>query len=103
MTSPKKPQRNYGSGSGTVAGLLTLARGRCYWPACKEPTVRMIEGDPVQNLQIAHVRALEDNGPRRAHLVGSRAQPLLRPAPALPPPPQGGGRPRPWADRGPGP
>ncbi|MEU3268091.1 MULTISPECIES: hypothetical protein [Streptomyces] len=24
----------------------------------------MVEGDPIQNLQIAHVRALEDNGPR---------------------------------------
>ncbi|MFE7640116.1 HNH endonuclease [Kitasatospora sp. MY 5-36] len=62
MTSPKKPRRNYSSG--TVAGLLTLARGGCYWPECKEPTVRMVEGDPIQNLQIAHIRALEDNGPR---------------------------------------
>lgn len=62
VTSSKKPRRNYSSG--TVAGLLTLARGGCYWPGCNEPTVRMVQGDPVQNLQIAHIRALEDNGPR---------------------------------------
>ncbi|MET9615402.1 hypothetical protein [Kitasatospora indigofera] len=73
MTSLKrpKPRRNYSSG--TIAGLLTLARGGCYWPGCKEPTIRMVEGDPVQNLQIAHIRALEDNGPR-AEVTWSEAE-----------------------------
>ncbi|GGQ82966.1 hypothetical protein GCM10010195_43430 [Kitasatospora griseola] len=60
MTS--KPRRSYGSG--TIAGLLTLARGACYWPDCGEPTIRMVDGEPVQNLQIAHIRAFEENGPR---------------------------------------
>ena len=64
MTSPKapKPQRNYGPG--TIAGLMTLARGGCYWPGCNEPTVRMVKDTPVQNLIIAHIVAFKDNGPR---------------------------------------
>ncbi|MFH8381292.1 hypothetical protein ACH4E7_10140 [Kitasatospora sp. NPDC018058] len=57
-----EPRRSYSSG--TVAGLLTLARGGCYWPDCGEPTIRMVDGEPVQNLQIAHIRAFEENGPR---------------------------------------
>lgn len=64
MTSPKtpKPRRKYSPG--TVAGLMTLARGGCYWPGCNEPTVRMVKDAPVQNLIIAHIVAFEDNGPR---------------------------------------
>ncbi|MEU3975803.1 hypothetical protein [Streptomyces bacillaris] len=64
MTSPKvpTPRRNYSSG--TIAGLMTLACGGCYWPSCNEPTVRMVKGTPVQNLIIAHIVAFEDNGPR---------------------------------------
>ncbi|MFG3227614.1 hypothetical protein ACGF07_22920 [Kitasatospora sp. NPDC048194] len=73
MTSPKKPKSRRYYSSGTVAGLLTLARGGCYWPGCHEPTIRMVKGEPVQNLIIAHIVAFEDNGPR-AEPTWSEAQ-----------------------------
>ncbi len=46
------------------AALIALCGGTCYWPACPEPVVRFVDGDPVSNLQIAHIRAAEDRGPR---------------------------------------
>jgi len=48
----------------TVAALMTLARGGCYAPRCGAPTVRMIDGKPVLNLDIAHIRALKPSGKR---------------------------------------
>lgn len=48
-------RRNYSNA--TVAALMTLARGGCYAPRCGAPTVRMIDGKPVLNLDIAHIRA----------------------------------------------
>lgn len=55
-------ERKYAKG--TEAALLALCGGTCYWPECGEPVVRFVEGDPVNNLQIAHIRALKPNGPR---------------------------------------
>ncbi|WP_425834147.1 hypothetical protein [Streptomyces fractus] len=55
-------RRNYSNA--TVAALMTLARGGCYAPKCGAPTVRMIDGKPVLNLDIAHIRALKENGKR---------------------------------------
>jgi hypothetical protein len=48
----------------TVAALMTLARGGCYAPRCGAPTVRVIDGKPVLNLDIAHIRALKRDGKR---------------------------------------
>jgi hypothetical protein len=48
----------------TIAALMTLARGGCYAPQCGAPTVRVIDGKPVLNLDIAHIRALKSNGKR---------------------------------------
>ncbi len=48
----------------TVAALMTLARGGCYAPRCGAPTVRIIDGEPVLNLDIAHIRALKPSGKR---------------------------------------
>ncbi|WP_327300774.1 hypothetical protein [Streptomyces goshikiensis] len=48
----------------TIAALMTLARGGCYAPRCGAPTVRMIDGKPVLNLDIAHIRALKPAGKR---------------------------------------
>lgn len=43
---------------------MTLARGGCYWPGCGEPTVRFVNGVPMNNFQIAHIRAFSPGGPR---------------------------------------
>ncbi|WP_127469602.1 HNH endonuclease [Streptomyces sp. B27] len=60
MTS--KPRRSYSNA--TIAALTTLARGGCYYPECNVPILRMIDAEPFLNLEIAHIRAFEDNGPR---------------------------------------
>ncbi|MEV0227211.1 hypothetical protein [Streptomyces sp. NPDC050704] len=60
MTS--QPRRSYTSA--TIAGLMTLARGACYWPGCGEPVIRMVGAEPMLNLEIAHIRAFESGGPR---------------------------------------
>ncbi|MBB4913350.1 hypothetical protein [Streptosporangium saharense] len=57
-----KPHRSYTNA--TLAALMTLARGGCYWPDCNVPIIRMIDGEPVLNLDIAHVRAFEEGGKR---------------------------------------
>ncbi len=48
----------------TIVGLMTLARGYCYWPECQTPTMRMVNGSPVLNVDIAHIRASSPSGPR---------------------------------------
>ncbi|MGW1836715.1 HNH endonuclease signature motif containing protein [Streptomyces sp. NPDC002067] len=58
----KKPRRYYSNA--TIAALMTLARGGCYWPDCKVPTIRLINGNPRLNLEIAHIRAFEEGGKR---------------------------------------
>ncbi|MER7794707.1 hypothetical protein [Streptomyces sp. NPDC097640] len=58
----KKPRRYYSNA--TIAALMTLARGGCYWPDCNIPTIRMINGAPKLSLEIAHVRAFEEGGKR---------------------------------------
>ncbi|MFC1442863.1 hypothetical protein ABUW04_31900 [Streptacidiphilus sp. N1-10] len=56
-------ERRYYS-SATIVALMTLARGGCYWPGCGEPTVRFVNGVPMTNFQIAHIRAFSPGGPR---------------------------------------
>jgi hypothetical protein len=46
------------------AALVALCGGTCYWPGCAEPVIRFVDGDPVSNLQIAHIRAVEPGGAR---------------------------------------
>ncbi|MFG2916411.1 hypothetical protein ACGF0D_26410 [Kitasatospora sp. NPDC048298] len=58
----KRPRRSYSNA--TIAALMTLARGGCYAPGCDVPTIRMINGAPVLNLEIAHIRAFEKGGKR---------------------------------------
>ena len=50
----------------TIFTLATLGEGRCYWPAppCNAPVTVIINGEPVSNLQVAHIRAAKLNGPR---------------------------------------
>ncbi|MFE3113581.1 hypothetical protein ACFXKJ_36170 [Kitasatospora indigofera] len=57
-----QPRRSYSKA--TIAGLMTLARGACYWPDCGEPVLRMVGPEPMLNLEIAHIRAFESGGCR---------------------------------------
>lgn len=55
--------RNYTEA--TRKALFALSLGRCYEPDCQEPVVRMDEnGSPVVMVQIAHVCAAKEGGPR---------------------------------------
>jgi hypothetical protein len=49
---------------GVTAALVALSQGTCYFPKCKIPTVVLVEGEPVLNLQRAHIIAFRENGPR---------------------------------------
>jgi hypothetical protein len=50
----------------TIFSLAALGGGKCYWPKppCGQPVTVIIHGEPVTNLQIAHIRAANPNGPR---------------------------------------
>jgi hypothetical protein len=50
----------------TVFALAALGEGRCYWPEppCNMRVAVIIKGEPVNNLQIAHIRAAHPGGPR---------------------------------------
>ncbi|MFD8262125.1 hypothetical protein ACFV19_25090 [Streptomyces griseoluteus] len=50
--------------SGTHAALMSLCRGFCYWPECKEPVTKLVEGEHILNLEIAHIRAVSSGGKR---------------------------------------
>jgi hypothetical protein len=54
--------RNYSAG--TPIALATLCNGTCYWPGCSEPVIVFVNNKPVNNLQIAHIHALESKGAR---------------------------------------
>jgi hypothetical protein len=54
--------RNYPAG--VVTGLVLMSQGTCYYPKCDEPLVRLDEGTPVINFEIAHIRAAKHGGPR---------------------------------------
>jgi hypothetical protein len=55
-------QRRYPEG--VRAALHVMCGGGCYRPECGEPAIRFVDGVPVINLEIAHIHALDDNGPR---------------------------------------
>jgi hypothetical protein len=54
--------RNYKAG--VVEALHLLSGGSCYYPGCGEPTIRFRDGAPKKNVVVAHIHALEDDGPR---------------------------------------
>jgi hypothetical protein len=41
--------------AGTRAALVALSRGTCYFPECAEPLVRIVDGHPTINFDIAHI------------------------------------------------
>lgn len=65
MSSPRRYSR------ATLMGLVALSRGTCYWPdpPCGTPVVARVNGQPVLNLQIAHIHAAHKDGPRYAETM----------------------------------
>ncbi|MDX3186472.1 hypothetical protein PV334_35285 [Streptomyces sp. ME02-7008A-1] len=55
-------QRKYDNA--TLAGLMTLCRGYCYWPGCTSRVITMVNGVPKLNAEIAHIRAINTGGKR---------------------------------------
>ena len=49
---------------GVTAALVALSQGACYFPNCRIPTVVLVEGEPVLNLQRAHIIPVKESGPR---------------------------------------
>ena len=52
---------------GTRAALAMLSKGSCYYPGCGEPTIVFIEGEPIINYHIAHIR---DANPGNRYVAG---------------------------------
>jgi hypothetical protein len=42
--------------AGTRAALALFSHGHCYFPGCKVPTFVFVDGEPIINYQIAHIR-----------------------------------------------
>lgn len=51
-------------GSGVRNTLFALSRGYCYEPDCREPVTKFVDGEPITNVEMAHIHALEPGGPR---------------------------------------
>ena len=51
-------------GRGVLPALSVLSRGACYRPSCDEPITRFVDGIPVNNFEIAHIRAANEGGRR---------------------------------------
>ena len=50
--------------SGTQKALFRLARGTCYFPGCEREILTFESGEPLVDVQIAHIAAAEPGGPR---------------------------------------
>lgn len=50
--------------SGTQKALFRLARGTCYFPNCTREILTFASGEPLVDVQIAHIAAAERGGPR---------------------------------------
>ncbi|SKB02739.1 hypothetical protein SAMN06295879_3574 [Agreia bicolorata] len=50
--------------SGTEKALFRLSSGTCYFPDCTTPIIRTIEGHPVVEVEIAHIRGANKNSAR---------------------------------------
>ncbi|MCP2244610.1 hypothetical protein [Lentzea aerocolonigenes] len=46
------------------AALTAFSSGKCYWPGCGEQLLRLVNGRYRMALDIAHIRALNPDGPR---------------------------------------
>ncbi|WP_159068771.1 HNH endonuclease [Nocardiopsis alba] len=50
--------------AGVEKALFLLSRGHCYEENCRVPVLQVIKGEPFINVQIAHICAEEEGGPR---------------------------------------
>ncbi|WP_139342490.1 hypothetical protein, partial [Protofrankia sp. BMG5.30] len=50
--------------AGVKNALFTLARGYCYEPSYREPVMKFVDGEPLTNVDVAHICALEPSGAR---------------------------------------
>jgi hypothetical protein len=62
MTKPDPGRREYTVG--TERALYTFSGMACYFPDCLTPVIVFVNGEPVCNVQIAHVRGANPNSPR---------------------------------------
>jgi len=60
----KPPTNPHAFTSGTQKALFRLARGTCYFPACAREILTYESGEPLVDVQIAHIAAAEPGGPR---------------------------------------
>ena len=58
MTGP----RDYSTG--TERALVALSQGTCYFPDCPVPTIVFVEGEPVTNVEFAHICGAKPGAPR---------------------------------------
>lgn len=49
--------------AGTREALSLLSQGQCYFPGCREPVLRFVEGHPIMNVEVAHIHAAKKGGP----------------------------------------
>jgi len=49
---------------GVKIALFKVSRGYCYWPNCPHPVQKLVEGEPVVDVQIAHIHAERPDGAR---------------------------------------
>jgi len=50
--------------AGTRAALFAFCGGTCYWPGCREPVLRLVDGEYVIALQICHIYGLRAGSAR---------------------------------------
>lgn len=50
--------------SGTTKALFEMAKGTCYFPDCETKTIVFIDGEPLVNVQIAHIEGAEPEAAR---------------------------------------
>lgn len=60
----KPPANPHSFTSGTQKALFRFARGTCYFPGCTREILTYESGDPLVDVQIAHIAAAEPRGPR---------------------------------------
>lgn len=50
--------------TGVMMALAYICGGTCFWPGCRVPVHIYVDGNPVFNLQVAHICAASPDGPR---------------------------------------
>ena len=48
----------------TERALFAFSGTKCYYPDCEEPVLKFVSGEPVGNVQIAHIHGAKEGSPR---------------------------------------